>query len=112
MTCRRLSTKSSIFSGCRVSRKLVAIQIYRELAAEASHQGLNLVEQICAVPGNEAAPEVLGMLPQDLNPIELRTVGRQIVQIQPVFGPLAPLLLHQVTLVNACIVDQDDAGTE
>lgn len=26
MTCRRWSTKSSIFSGCRVSRKLVAIQ--------------------------------------------------------------------------------------
>jgi hypothetical protein len=33
---------------------------------------LNLVEQICAVPGNEAAPEMLDMLPQDLRPIELR----------------------------------------
>ena len=84
-------------------------KIYRELAAEASHQGLNLVEQIGAVPGNEAAPEVLGMLPQDLNPIELRTVGRQIVQIQPVFGPLSPFLLHEIALVNTSIVDQDDA---
>jgi hypothetical protein len=27
---------------------------------------LCLVEQICAVPGNEATPEMLGMLPQDL----------------------------------------------
>jgi hypothetical protein len=26
MTCRRSSTKKGIFSGCRVSRKLVAIQ--------------------------------------------------------------------------------------
>ena len=52
---------------------------------------------------------MLGMLPQDLDPIELRTVGRQIVQIQSVFGPLTPLLFHQVALVNASIVDQDDA---
>jgi hypothetical protein len=36
---------------------------------------LNLVEQICAVSDNEAAPEMLGMLPQDLNPIEFRTVS-------------------------------------
>jgi len=70
---------------------------------------LNLVEQICAVLGNEAALEVLGMLPQDLNPIELRTVGRQIVQIQSAFGPLSPFLLHRSALVNAGIVDQDDA---
>lgn len=52
---------------------------------------------------------MLGMLPQDLNSVQLRTVGRQIVQVQPVFGLLTPLLLHQVALVDAGIVYQDDA---
>lgn len=49
------------------------------------------------------------MLPQDLDPIELRTVGRQIVQIQPMFGPLAPLLFYRGALVYAGIVDQDNS---
>lgn len=52
--------------------------------------------------------EMLGMLPQDLNPIELRTIGRQIVLIQRVLCSLALLLLHQVALVNSGIVEQDD----
>jgi hypothetical protein len=56
--------------------------LYRELAAEASHQGLNLVEQICAIPGCEAAPEVLGVFPQDFDAIELRAVWRQVIQMQ------------------------------
>jgi hypothetical protein len=71
---------------------------------------LNLVEQVCAVLGDEAAPEILSMLPQYFNMIELRAAGRKIVQTQPVFGPLTLFLLDQVALVNAGIVDQNDAS--
>jgi len=52
---------------------------------------------------------MLGVLPQDLDPIELWTIGRQIVQIQAMFGPLAPLLVDRGALVNAGVIDQDDS---
>lgn len=52
---------------------------------------------------------MLGMFPQDLDSIELGAIGRQIVQIQTMFRPLAPLLLYRIALVYACIVDDDDS---
>jgi hypothetical protein len=50
--------------------------------------------KVCAIRDNEAAPEVLGVLPQDLDSIELRAIGRQIVQIQRMFRPLASRLVY------------------
>lgn len=52
---------------------------------------------------------MLGVLPQDLDSIELWTIGRQIVQIQAMFRPLAPLLVYRLALVYAGVVDQDDS---
>lgn len=84
-------------------------KIYREFGPVPAHQGLNLVEQICPVQGSEAAPEVLGMLPQHLDAIKFWTLGRQIVQIQSLLGPAAPLVVHRIAFVNCSIVEQDDA---
>ena len=54
---------------------------------------------------------MLGMLPQDLDSIELRTVGRQILRIQAMLRPLVPLLVDRGTLVYTGVVDQDDSWT-
>lgn len=52
---------------------------------------------------------MFGMLPQDLDSIELWAIGRQIVQIQAMFGPLPPLLIYRGALMYAGVVDQDDS---
>jgi hypothetical protein len=70
---------------------------------------LNLAEQVRPVLCDEAAPERLGVLPQDLDAIELGAIGRQIVQMQVLFRPLASLLVHRVALVYAGVVDQNDS---
>jgi hypothetical protein len=66
---------------------------------------LNLVEQICPVHGSETAPEILGVLPQNLDAIEFRTVGWQVIQIQALLGPAAPLFIHHIALMNCGIVE-------
>lgn len=52
---------------------------------------------------------MLGVLPQDFDPIEFRTVGRQIVQIQAMLCSLAPLLVYWTALVYTGVVDQNDS---
>lgn len=67
------------------------------------------MKQVCAVLGNEAAPEMLSVLPQNLDSVELWAVGRQIVQMQPMFSPLTPLFIHDGAFVYAGVIDQDDS---
>jgi len=52
---------------------------------------------------------MIGALPQNLDSIEFRAIGRQIVQIQAILGPLARLLVYRVALVDAGVVNQDDS---
>ena len=50
MTCRRSSTKSSIFNGCRVSRKLVAIHCSStSLTASALNSGVYVFNFMCSL---------------------------------------------------------------
>lgn len=53
---------------------------------------------------------MLGVLPQDLDSVKFGAVGRQIVQIQAMLGPLAPLFVYRGALVYAGVVNQDDSG--
>ena len=53
---------------------------------------------------------MLGVLPPDLDSIELRTIGRQVVPIQAMFRPMAQLLVYRAALVYPGVVDQDDPG--
>jgi len=52
---------------------------------------------------------MVGALPQNLDSIEFRAIGRQIIQIQAILGPLAPLLVYMVAPVDAGVVNQDDS---
>jgi len=52
---------------------------------------------------------MVGALPQNLDSIEFRAIGRQRIQIQAILGPLAPLLVYMVALVDAGVVNQDDS---
>lgn len=75
-------------------------KIYREFSPKTFHRRLNFVKQICPAHGNEAASEVLGMLPQGLNAIEFRAVQRQVVQMQPLLGPPTLAFFHFLALVR------------
>ena len=65
--------------------------------------------EVCVVIDEEPAPGVPGVLSQDFDAIELRTIGWQKVQIQALFGPLPPLLVNRGTLVYAGVIDQYDS---
>lgn len=67
------------------------------------------MKQIWAVYGSEAAPEVLGVLPQDIDAIEFRTVGRQAVAMQSLSGPPPPVFFDVLAIVNRGVVEQDNA---
>ena len=49
------------------------------------------------------------MLPDDLNAVEFRAVGRQVVKVQPLTCPVAPLFLHRLAFVNGRVIEQHDA---
>jgi len=85
------------------------LKIYCEFASEISHQRLNFVEQICPVHRNEVAPVILRLLPQDFDAVQLRAVGRQILQVQPLLCPPAPLFVHGVAFGDPGIVEHDNA---
>ena len=53
--------------------------------AESTHQFRDLTRQGFARPGRESAPGIFGMLPQDLDQVELRVVGRQVQGNEAVF---------------------------
>lgn len=52
---------------------------------------------------------MLGMRSKDLDSVELRALGPQIIQIQAMFFPLAPFFVCRVAPVYPGIVDQDDS---
>jgi hypothetical protein len=58
---------------------------------------------------NPMAPEILGLLPQDLDSVHLWAVRRQVIQVQPFLGPLTTLSFDRIALVDCGIVDDDQA---
>jgi len=49
------------------------------------------------------------MLPDDLDAVEFRAVGRQVVKVQSLTCPAAPLFLHRLAFVNGRVIEQHNA---
>ena len=61
------------------------------------------------VDSSKAPPEIIGMIPQNLDAVEFRTVRWKIVQVQSSFRSLTAFFVHKSTFMNGRIVEQDDA---
>ena len=50
------------------------------------------------------------MLPQNLDAIQFRAIGRQVIQVKALLCPLPALAFHDVAFVYRGIVEYDNAG--
>lgn len=74
-----------------------------EFGAIAIEQLSDLGQKLVPGPGLECAPVVLGLLPENLDGVELRAVGRQVQRYKLVQQPFFAHVLVQV-VVNAGVV--------
>lgn len=71
----------------------------------------DLFDQAVLVPDDEAAPDVLGLLPENLDQIEFRAVGRQIAKDEMVIGTPTFQQVGIDTAMDGGIVEDHEGGT-